>query len=37
LAQLEAIPDLVLDVEGAKILDLEKYKLGKTVLRKKGV
>jgi arginyl-tRNA synthetase len=37
LVQLEAIPDLVLDVDGAKILDLEKYKLGKTVLRKKGV
>jgi arginyl-tRNA synthetase len=37
LVQLEAIPDLVLDVDGAKILDLEKYKLGKTVLRKKGM
>jgi len=37
LEQLEAIPGLVLDVEGAKILDLEKYKLGKTVLRKKGL
>ena len=37
LKQLEAIPDLVLDVDGAKILDLEKFTLGKTVLRKKGM
>jgi len=35
LEQLEAIPDLVLDVDGAKILDLEKFNLGKTVLRNK--
>lgn len=37
LKQLEAIPGLVLDVDGAKILDLEEHKLGKTVLRKKGM
>jgi arginyl-tRNA synthetase len=28
---------LISDVEGAKLVDLEKWKLGKAVLRKKGV
>jgi arginyl-tRNA synthetase len=27
---------LISDVEGAKLVDLEKWKLGKAVLRKKG-
>jgi arginyl-tRNA synthetase len=35
LAQLEEM-NLISDVDGAKLVDLEKYKLQKAVLRKKG-